>query len=196
MKKALVVLLALVVLFALFGCMKVSAQSAGGKTSSTSGKTYKIGDTGPAGGIVFYDRGFIEDGWRYLEAAPAGKEFTAKWDPSESNVAGTETKVGSGKRNTELIVTALGENGKAAYLCANLNFNGYKDWFLPSKDELALMYNSLVRIGLGGFSTSDYWSSSQSGSSKFIAWGQIFSDGTQDYYYKVRTCSVRAVRAF
>ncbi|MCL2243563.1 MAG: penicillin-binding protein activator LpoB [Treponema sp.] len=33
--------------------------------------TYKIGDTGLAGGIVFYDKGGYSDGWRYLEAAPA-----------------------------------------------------------------------------------------------------------------------------
>ncbi|GHU43467.1 hypothetical protein FACS1894190_14000 [Spirochaetia bacterium] len=32
---------------------------------------YKVGDKGPAGGIVFYDMGFTMNGWRYLEAAPA-----------------------------------------------------------------------------------------------------------------------------
>jgi hypothetical protein len=32
--------------------------------------TYKIGDTGPAGGFVFYDKGNNSGGWRYLEAAP------------------------------------------------------------------------------------------------------------------------------
>jgi len=155
MRKTLVAFLALVVLFALFGSTRVSAQSGGSRT-------YKIGDTGPGGGIVFYDRGFTDGGWRYLEAAPAGKEFFAEWGKEGTGVAGTETKVGSGKRNTELIVAALGENGKAAKLCASLNFNGRSDWFLPSRDELDLMYNSLARVGLGNFLSGYYWSSSQS----------------------------------
>jgi hypothetical protein len=59
---------AIIVLFALFVCAGLSAQ-----------QQYKIGDTGPAGGIVFYDKGFVSDGWRYLEATPAGTEFTADW---------------------------------------------------------------------------------------------------------------------
>jgi hypothetical protein len=44
-------------------------------------KAYKVGDTGPAGGLIFYDKGNDSGGWRYLEAAPATAEFTATWDP-------------------------------------------------------------------------------------------------------------------
>jgi len=42
--------------------------------------SYRIGDTGPAGGIVFYDKGDNSDGWQYLEAAPVDFEFSANWN--------------------------------------------------------------------------------------------------------------------
>jgi len=43
-------------------------------------KAYKVGDTGPAGGIIFYDKGDNSDGWQYLEAAPPEFEFEANWN--------------------------------------------------------------------------------------------------------------------
>lgn len=42
--------------------------------------TYKIGDTGPAGGIVFYEKKDESGGWWYLEAAPPEFEFSANWN--------------------------------------------------------------------------------------------------------------------
>ncbi|MDR2448029.1 MAG: hypothetical protein LBD58_12205 [Treponema sp.] len=32
----------------------------------TATSDYKIGDTGPAGGIIFFDKGNNPDGWRFL----------------------------------------------------------------------------------------------------------------------------------
>ena len=58
---------------------------------------------------------------------------------------------------------------------------GYRDWFLPSKDELNLMYRSLKVRGLGGFSSYYYWTSSETpGSYPNRAWSQRFSDGLQE----------------
>jgi hypothetical protein len=165
-----------------------------------SNKEYKIGDFGPAKGIVFYDKGVFSNGWRYLEAAPADSEPDtppAEWGVYGQSVGGTSEVVGSGKQNTQLIIDRLkqlGESGKAAQLCARLEFGGYNDWFLPSKDELNLMYQNLRRKGLGGFSDNWYWSSSQDSSS--YAWVQGFRYGTQANYYKYNTYCVHAIRAF
>jgi hypothetical protein len=169
------------------------------------GRDYIVGDTGPAGGIIFYDAGALVNGFRYLEAAPTATEVTAEWGAYEINIAGTQTAVGRGKQNTVLIVAALnqaGETGKAAQICNAMAYNGFNDWFLPSSDELDYIYKNLKEKGLGGFGNGEYWSSSQANNSlysEYYAWFQYFntsSFGFRDYTYKYETKSVRAVRAF
>jgi hypothetical protein len=63
---------------------------------------------------------------------------------------------------------------------------------LGSLGEMKLMYDNLQ--GLGGFVESYYWSSSEymAGS----AWGQEFSNGSQDPSGKDSTVYVRPVRVF
>jgi TolB-like protein len=192
------------------GAIVQGGRSGTGVTGATA--TYKIGDMGPAGGYIFYDKGVFSGGWRYLEAAPAETEFSAQWggytgsgnNVNYYDIPGTGTTVGSGKRNTQIIVEQLkqlGESGRAAQLCDSLDFDA-DDWFLPSKDELALMYTNLRQKGLGGFRTSEdryhwthvYWSSSQISSRE--AWNQGFSNGGAINVYKGTTYSVRAIRQF
>ncbi|MHC6204548.1 Lcl domain-containing protein [Breznakiellaceae bacterium SP9] len=162
--------------------------------ASTAGKTYKIGDQGPGGGIVFFDAGLYINGWRYLEAAPV--DSRGEW--GNVDVSGTYTEAGFGKVNTQLIINALRQKreiNRAAQLCAALNINGFKDWYLPNKDELNWIYVNLKKKGLGGFTDGLYWSSSQSSSG--AAWHQRFSDGNQSYgLIKNLSLLVRAVRAF
>jgi len=175
--------------------------------SPSKTKIYKIGDAGPAGGHIFYDKGKHTDGWRYLEAAPVSSEKGAKWGLVGFACPGTSTGIGSGRANTAAIIkmlTANNQTGTAAQICASLNINGFNDWFLPSKDELNEMYLRL-RVGnnVGGFDTGGrypkgwYWSSSaESDNSIYWTWVQRFSDGYQDVFIRSDALSVRAVRAF
>jgi hypothetical protein len=151
--------------------------------------TYKIGDKGPAGGIVFFDKGYSSDGWQYLEAA-SRDALTAHWGP---RVSGTREGLVTGKQNTALIVRG-NETGTAAHRCREYQQGGYSDWFLSSSDELNLMYQNLKQKGLGGFSGENYWSSSQFSSN--LAYYQTFSKGERGYTYRSTTYSVRAVRQF
>jgi len=176
----------------------VARQPSGG----TSNKDYNIGDFGPAGGIVFYDKGIFSNGWRYLEVAPVETEFRTQWGAYGKDISGTGTVVGSGKRNTELIIERLrqfGETGRAAQLCASLTFDGFMDWFLPSKDELDLLFKNKNLKRLGNFSDNGYWSSTQIDSNNAL-W-QSFGNGSQNGYnnngYKgANYFSVRAIRQF
>ena len=150
-------------------------------TLSEPAITYNIGDQGPAGGFVFYDKGVVSNGWRYMEVAP-NDIGPAQWGTYGTVINGTSTAVGTGRTNTQRIVSMLDQNREdgAAMLCTSLNINGFTDWFLPSKDELNLMYVNLKANGLGRFSNRWYWSSSQSNSySNNDAWVQNFSDGSQ-----------------
>jgi len=72
----------------------------------------------------------------------------------------------------------------------------YENWFLPSKDELNLMYKKLHNIDppAGGFTDSLYWSSSEDNANS--AWSQNFNDGNPNNFLKNSTNRVRAVRAF
>ena len=162
--------------------------------------TYALYDIGPAGGYIFYDKGSFSNGWRYLEAAPASTEWTEKnWSSSRRLIGGTKTGIGTGQSNTTKIVIYLKSQGEtdrvAAQLCDSLVYGGYTDWFLPSRDELNLMYENLYLNGLGGFAKYGYhWSSSESNA--YYAWRQYFDLGFQDCGIKYGTLRVRAVRAF
>ena len=155
---------------------------------------YFIGDTGPAGGIVFYDRGNYSDGWRYLEAAPSDQSTTGiQWGGYGTSVD-TSTAIGTGKANTEAIVTKVSSGSYAAKLCYDLVLGGYDDWFLPSKDELNELYKQEDVVG--GFKTQYYWSSSEDDS--LLAWLQAFFFGGSQFvgYKNTDDKYVRAVRSF
>ena len=163
-------------------------------------KPFAIRDTGPAGGLVFYDKGDYLDGWRYLEAAPASTAWAgASWAPWGSHgefVSGAAgTAVGAGRQNTLSIIDHFGPGSDlAAQLCDGLSHAGCEDWWLPSRDELELMYQRLHAHGLGSFPVMYYWSSSQVDASN--AWEVVFDDGKLIESQKLHGNSVRAVRAF
>jgi hypothetical protein len=79
---------------------------------------------------------------------------------------------------------------------AKLDAHGHKDWRVPTKGELNVLYNN--RAAIGGFDESGsgpadwYWSSSQY--SYDGAWAQRFSDGTQVNDLKIYDSSLRCVR--
>jgi len=181
MKKLRFVLASVVMLIGLLSCDIFSSPE------------YLVGHVGPAGGIIFFDKFRKTDGWRYLEAAPSDASSGIQWYNGSYVDVKTDTKFGSGKANTEAIIAAQGSGSYAARLCRDLTTGGFNDWFLPSKDELDLLYTVLAEHGQGGFAKDSYWSSS---GDNYGASVQYFGNGTQVYDFRGGKDFVRAVRAF
>jgi hypothetical protein len=157
--------------------------------------SYSVRDVGPSGGLIFYDKGSYSDGWRYLEAAQS--DYNIPWSTASSYpVPGAiGITVGTGAQNTIDIVNGDPTNNTAADYCSVLVTGAYNNWFLPSKDELNLMYVNLKLYGVGGLSDGFYWSSSQYDPGR--AWYQYFQNGTQSMdFSKGSSLCVRPIRAF
>ena len=165
---------------------------------------YTLGDTGPAGGLIFYvNPNYAADGWRYLEAAPFDQSAGAPWGCFRTAIPGASgTAVGTGKQNTMDIEAACTTPGAAADLCAHYSLNGFSDWFLPSIDELTQMYLNLKITGVCDFGDRgiadnfNYWSSSQVTAD--MARHLDFADNGRRWHYDDKDFPrrVRAVRAF
>ena len=192
-----------------------AACSAGGATPVCN-----VGDVGPGGGIVFYDAGSNQSWGRYLEVAPAACEGVGlPWRvgikrvyPDGRTAAKSRLiakQVGMGKINTALIAAKFKSAPNAAKFANDLVCGGRDDWFLPSKDELDLVFNNIAQnrvansnTPLGSFNKGFYWTSTDY--NNHTAWTQYFMDGQQ--FDRVQTMSgnrnppnpfrVRAVRAF
>ncbi|MBN2444760.1 MAG: DUF1566 domain-containing protein, partial [Spirochaetales bacterium] len=155
---------------------------------------------GPAGGLVFYDKGYYSLDWRYMEAAPMDQSTGALWGCSGTSISGADgLLVGTGEQNTIDIKFGCGTIGIAADICTNLIIEGYDDWFLPSRDEWNLMFVNLYQYGMGNFNGSHYWSSSEYDdyyNGAYNAWLQNFTLGQQNGAGKTYEMRVRAVRSF
>ena len=157
--------------------------------------TLSVGQAGPGGGIVFFNKGNSTGGWQYLETTQSDQSTGIEWGCYGTSIPGTQFAVGSGETNTSLIVAGCNEASFAAKICNDLVSGGQTDWFLPSSYELNLMFFNLHLNGIGNFNVSAfYWSSTEI--NLVGAWGQYFDNGNQEGNSKNINHSVRAVRAF
>lgn len=95
--------------------------------------------------------------------------------------------------DTDIRGTRSWDEAKKA--CKNYKKNGYSDWFLPNRDQLAELY--LRRSVVGGWVPNNaYWSSTES-DIRGCAWLQYFSTGAQyRNFTKNYLFYARAVRSF
>ncbi len=131
---------------------------------------------GPAGGFIFYDKGYYSNGWRYMEVTPYDiSDRGAEWGCQGTEIEGADgTAIGTGKQNTIDIVAGCSTPGTTAEVCSSLSLGGYDDWFLPSRDELYEVFKMFTwperSADMGARWDFSYWSSSEYDASH--AWPQ------------------------
>ncbi len=166
---------------------------------------YKIGDFAH-GGIVFW---VDETGQHGLVCVKSNQSTSVKWGTFD-NTQAKGNGIYAGKANNLIIVTtqvlvADSEDVNAARLCNELqiteNNRTYGDWYLPSRLELNLMYQSISEINdtavLNGgdhFISNVYWTSTEDTSHK--AYVLDFSTGEESTVLKSSVNRVRAIRSF
>ena len=174
-------------------------------------RPYELGETAPGGGKIFHraETGFtqyqhaddnIGTTCHYLEAAPEDMETKLAWslwryegDTLTMPIINTydETAIGKGKKNTALILAA-DPTAPAAKACNDYSHNSKTDWFLPSYDELNLLYTN--RANVGNLTGDKYWTSCGASSYIHQIIEIVFPDGS--VLHQDNLCYVRAIRAF
>lgn len=115
---------------------------------------------------------------------------SSKWSNSNESVS---TNASTGDTNTSNIINTTGSGDCAAKKCRDLG----DDWYLPSRNELYLLYDKKTDLNITG---SFYWSSTQStdDTTKGVAVDFSLSNPTPtpDDKSKFTVYSVRAIRKF
>lgn len=167
------------------------AKTAESVTGGSSNDFYLGQDT--LGGIVFYI--YIGSDGNQHGLIVNKNESTAQWQISSTTT--NATRSWDGVYNTGLMTSS-----PAATYVNGLTDGGFTDWYLPSIDELSILWHNRFHannaLNAGGFTllsnTATYWSSTETSAAN--AFSFYFSNGLTDYNSKPNTYSVRAVRAF
>ena len=161
-------------------------------TGSGSSNDFYLGqDT--LGGIVVYI--YIGSDGNQHGLIVNKNESTAQWQ--SSSLKTNATRSWDGVYNTGLMT-----GSPAATYVNSLTDGGFTDWYLPSIDELSILWHNRFHVNkalnVGSFtllsSSAFYWSSTENGTAG--AFGFHFNIGNTTSANKTNTLSVRAVRAF
>jgi len=190
---------------------------------SAAPTTFAIGDRGPScvGKVFYIDEGsgdahgleMAPPDWYlspdrptqntdpespWITGTPEVDEWGETVDKTQTTLNGkTSTALGTGLQNSQAIVAQSGHVDSAAHLCLTYTGGGFQDWYLPSKEELALMFANRDVKRSGGFYDDDnqgYWSSSESDA--WDSWSQYFITGKQIDTSKGYGRLVRPIRHF
>ncbi len=126
---------------------------------------------------------------RKAEEERIEREKKEAWDSREVFVDKSTGLIWQDDKNTKIVKI---EWDDAVDYCKRLEFAGFSDWSLPSKNELEELYTKKDNLKYG--SSYYYWSSSENVSGSSKAWGISFYSGDTYYYNKSGKYYIRCVR--
>lgn len=141
-----------------------------------------------------HDLSFYVKGSDYVNSKDYNQSpgtFGYEWGGVDITTGITNTTIGSGLSNTNFLIAMNLRPYYSGWYVVWDKVKEFRDdhsdkWFIPSKDELNLIYKN--RANLSNITTSggytSYWSSSESEYSPRESWYQEFGSGVQNYYYK------------
>jgi hypothetical protein len=116
--------------------------------------------------------------------------------PDGTILAGISPDTGTPMYTTPADAPLMMKWNEAMKYAKDLDVHGHKDWRVPTKAELNVLFNNRARIrrfNRTGSILGWYWSSSEG--NNWAAWVQRFSDGCQDFDIKDYRSAVRCVRS-
>lgn len=153
------------------------------------------------GGVVFHvyrDANNVEHG---LIVSIVDQSTSSQYSNIIIQSVGTTT-TWNGQANTNLMKAQTGATSGAWKHADDYSYGGFTDWYLPSIDELNLLFNNRFNVNktlatIGGateFRYYSYWSSSEEDSDTGIYTN--FANGVSNFTLKDSLYRVRAIRQF
>lgn len=125
------------------------------------------------GGIIFY----VDETGEHGMVVAQGDFGSSSWGCNNLSQGATGSAIGTGAANTATIVAGCAQAGIPARVCNDLVHEGYSDWFLPSRDELVKLFETMylfLHWNAGGGSA---WSSTEG------SCGSGFGGACSAYYH-------------
>lgn len=130
----------------------------------------------------------------YLICSGLDGQTLTQWKTSTTSTPGSGD-TNDGYQNTMAQIANSAINHPAANFCNELSLNGYSDWYLPSINELLVLYSNRGALAAAGadFNSTLYWASNEVAYDKAQ---QIIFPGGHTYYHttKTKTYLARAIR--